>query len=389
MSDAPNSRAILDQLVSFPTISSDSNLDLIDWAEVFFKSHGARVMRDYSPDRKKASLVAQIGPEAEGGVILSGHSDVVPVEGQNWTHPPFSVTQSGGRLYGRGTCDMKGFVALAMAAAARADLLPLKRPLQICISRDEEIGCFGAPPMIRAMQDHFPRAALAVIGEPTMMKPVNGHKGGIGFDTHLRGYEVHSSLIDRGVSAIMEGAKLINWANQINAENRAAAEAGKQGDSRYDPPYTTLHVGTIEGGTAHNITAKDCRFLMSIRNVPGESTKGWIERYIAEVRAIEAEMQKVHPDCAITLKQRYDVPGLKSEANGKAEELVRVLTGQNRSGVVSYGTEAGHFQQGGYSSIVCGPGDIAQAHQPDEYLSIAQFEAGEQFMNRLLATLQT
>ncbi len=380
-----SSREILEKLVSFPTVSRDSNLDLVDWVEEVLTGAGIKCYRDYSADGKKASLFAHVGPGVEGGVILSGHTDVVPVDGQGWSMEPFQVTERDGRLYGRGTCDMKGFDALALGLVLRAANAPLNRPLQICLTRDEEIGCIGAPPMIRAMEGVVPKAALAIIGEPTMMQAVTGHKGGTGVDTHLRGFEVHSSLIDRGVSAVMEGAKLIDWANRMNAENRAKMPKGS--DALFDPPYTTLHVGVVEGGTAHNITAKDCRFLMSIRAVPGDNVEDWIARYQAEAQALEAQMQAIHPECFIITEPVFDVPGLRPEENGAAEQLVRQLTGDNGTHVVSYGTEAGQFQQAGYSSIVCGPGDIAQAHQPDEFISVAQFEAGEAFMDRLLKVL--
>ena len=294
MTTAMTSRQILEKLVSFPTVSSESNLDLVDWVEGYLNDLGVTCHRDYTEDGRKASLFAHIGPEVEGGVILSGHTDVVPVEGQAWSTDPFTVVEREGKLFGRGTCDMKGFDALALGLAARAAKAPLSRPLQICLSRDEEIGCIGAPPMIRAMQGVVPKAALAIIGEPSMMQAVTGHKGGIGFVTHVRGFEVHSSLIDRGVSAIMEAAKLIDWGNRMNAENRARGATGA--DALFDPPYTTLHVGVIEGGTAHNITAKDCHFLMSFRCVPGEDADEWGQRYVDEVRKLEAQMQAVQAD---------------------------------------------------------------------------------------------
>ncbi len=385
MTTAMTSRQILEKLVSFPTVSSESNLDLVDWVEGYLNDLGVTCHRDYTEDGRKASLFAHIGPEVEGGVILSGHTDVVPVEGQAWSTDPFTVVERDGKLFGRGTCDMKGFDALALGLAARAAKAPLSRPLQICLSRDEEIGCIGAPPMIRAMQGVVPKASLAIIGEPSMMQAVTGHKGGIGFVTHVRGFEVHSSLIDRGVSAIMEAAKLIDWGNRMNAENRARGATGA--DALFDPPYTTLHVGVIEGGTAHNITAKDCHFLMSFRCVPGEDADEWGQRYVDEVRKLEAQMQAVQPSSYIELSSSWNVPGLRPEENGEAEALVRRLTGDNATHVVSYGTEAGQFQTEGYSAVVCGPGDIAQAHQPDEFISVAQFEAGEAFMDRLLKTL--
>jgi acetylornithine deacetylase len=279
---------------------------------------------------------------------------------------------------------MKGFDALAIWATVEAQRRGVTRPLQLCLSRDEEIGCVGAPPMIEVMQAHMPRAALAIIGEPTEWGIVNGHKGGVGFDLHFHGYEVHSSIAYKGVSAIMEGAKLIDWANRQNEANAAAADPA----SDYDPPYTTLHVGMIHGGTAHNITAKDCTFVLSARCVPSEPNAEWAETIRAEIDRIEAGMKAVRPEAGITALPRWDVPGLRAEDDGPAEALVRRLTGENGSSVVSYGTEAGQFQAAGYSAVVCGPGNIAQAHQPNEYLTVAQFEQGVAMMSKLLDHLQ-
>jgi acetylornithine deacetylase len=213
---------------------------------------------------------------------------------------------------------------------------------------------------------------------------VNGHKGGVGFALHFPGYEVHSSIAYTGVSAIMEGAKLIDWANRTNEANAAAADPA----SDYDPPYTTLHVGMIQGGTAHNIPAKDCTFVLSARCVPSEPNGEWAERISAEIARIEVGMKAVRPEAGITALPRWDVPGLRAEEDGEAEALVRRLTGENGSSVVSYGTEAGQFQAAGYSAVVCGPGNIAQAHQPNEYLSVAQFEQGVVMMSKLLDHLQ-
>jgi acetylornithine deacetylase len=280
---------------------------------------------------------------------------------------------------------MKGFDALALSAVPLALERGVKRPLQIALSYDEEVGCVGAPPMIDDMVKHLPRAAAAIIGEPSMMKTVTAHKGGTGFHTHMRGFEVHSSLIHTGVSAIMFGAKLIEWANEMNARN--AAETPGALASVFVPPYTTLHVGQISGGTAHNITAKDCRFGMDFRVVPGESMDEWKQRYLDKVAEIEAEMQAIHPDSGIDVKPYFTVTPLAPEENGAAEGLARALTGDNGSHVVSYGTEAGQFQERGYSAVVCGPGDIAQAHQPNEYIEISQFQAGEAFVAQVVDTL--
>ena len=381
-----SARELMDRLVSFPTVSTESNLELIDFVEKYLTDLGVPSHRVPNEDGTKAALYAHVGPRIDGGVVLSGHTDVVPVAGQNWDSDPFTVIERQGRIYGRGTCDMKGFDALALWAVALASKAELKRPLQIALSYDEEIGCTGAPPMIAHMVSMgMPRADTVIVGEPSMMSVVTGHKGGIGYKMHFHGFEVHSSLLHTGVSAIMMGAKLIDWANQVNAEN--AAKAPSAMDAAFVPPYTTLHIGTINGGTAHNITAKDCMFDLTFRVVPGESIAAWRDRFLAKVAELEAEMKAVHPDAGITTDQYFELPGLAPEVDGSAERLARQLTGANAAEVVSYGTEAGHFQAQGYSVVVCGPGNIAQAHQPNEYISVAQFEKGEAFIKDLIESL--
>lgn len=373
-------RELLSKLVSFPTVSRDSNLELVDWVADYLASHGIDSARDHDETGKKASLFAHVGPEEAGGIVLSGHTDVVPVDGQSWDTDPFWVTEKDGKLYGRGTCDMKGFDALAIWAVVEAKRRGVTRPMQLALSRDEEIGCVGAPPMIEAMAG-LPRASLAIIGEPTDMGIINGHKGGTGFDLHFRGFEVHSSLAYKGVSAVMESARLIQWCNDVNEASAANADPA----SPFDPPYSTLHVGVIEGGTAHNITAKDCVFVLSLRALPTESISEWREKILGEIARIEAGMKAVRPEAEIRVKPRWDVPGLRAEDGGEAENMVRKLTGLNSSGVVSFGTEAGQFQAAGYSSIVCGPGSIEQAHQANEFITIDQFQQGEAFIEKLLS----
>ncbi len=376
---------ILDRLVAFPTVSRDSNLDLVDWVETYLAHHGIAARRVWNEGRSKAALYAEAGPRAPGGVVLSGHSDVVPVDGQPWTADPWRLTERGGRLYGRGTADMKGFDALAIWALAEAAGAGLKRPLQLALSYDEEVGCTGAPAMIDALRGDLPGAAAVIVGEPSMMRCVTGHKGGLGWMVGVRGREVHSARLPQGVSAIMEGARLIGWANACNAET-AARRPGPLA-ALFDPPFTTLHVGTIAGGTAHNITARDCRFPLEIRIVPGEDAAAWEARLRAEAARLTAAMQTVAPEAGITLAPLFEVPPLVPETGGAAEALVRRLTGDNGTHVVSYGTEGGQFQARGYSCVVCGPGDIAQAHQPDEFISLAQLAEGAAFMRRLLAEL--
>lgn len=386
MSEPSSPREILARLVAFPSVSRDSNLDLVDWVEGWLDGHGIAAHRVWNADRSKAALYAHVGPGIPGGVVLSGHTDVVPVDGQAWSSDPWVLTERDGKLYGRGAVDMKGFDALALWAMAEAARGELRRPLQIALSYDEEVGCTGAPPMIDAMVGHLPKASAVIVGEPSMMKVVTGHKGSIGFATHVKGYEVHSSIMHEGVSAIHEAARLIVWANEVNAANRAA-EPGPLA-AMFEPPWTTLHIGQIEGGTAHNITAADCRFGFDFRVVPGESIEDWEAHYRAKVAELEAEMKAVRPEAGIELAPYFRVPPLQPEKDGAAEALARRLTGDNGQAVVSFGTEAGQFRERGYSAVVCGPGDIAQAHQADEFITIEQFDAGQSFMRRLVEDLR-
>ncbi|MFY0645666.1 acetylornithine deacetylase [Sulfitobacter geojensis] len=385
MTDRLTPLELMTKLISFPTVSRDSNIPLIDWVADYLASHGIESHRYIDPDQPKHALFAHVGPWEEGAVVLSGHTDVVPVDGQPWDTDPFTVVEKDGKYYGRGTCDMKGFDALAIWALVEGKYAGLKRPLQIALSFDEEIGCTGAPPMIKAMQPVLPKGSAAIIGEPSTMQAVTGHKGGTGFDTHVVGFEVHSSLLHTGVNAIMAGAKLIEWANEMNTANMAAKPTDLA--AMFDPPFTTCHVGMISGGTAHNITAKDCHFAMDFRVVPGEDKDYWATAYLKKVREVEAQMQAVVPETEIRISERFDVPALQPEQDGEAETLVRQITGDNASHKVSYGTEAGQFQDAGYSAVICGPGDIAQAHQPNEFIEVAQFNAGHDFMRKLLVRL--
>jgi len=379
--------ALMEKLISFPTVSRDTNIPLIDWVAGYLDGHGIESHRYIDPEQPKHALFAHVGPWEEGAIVLSGHTDVVPVDGQPWDTDPFSVVEKNGKYYGRGTCDMKGFDALAIWALVEAHHAGVKRPLQIALSFDEEVGCTGAPPMIRAMQPVLPKGSAVIVGEPSTMQAVTGHKGGTGFNTHVVGFEVHSSLLHTGVNAIMAGAKLIEWANEMNTENMGRKPSALA--AMFDPPFTTVHVGMIEGGTAHNITAKDCFFAMDFRVVPGENKDAWGTAYLKKVREVEKQMQKVVADTRIEVTPRFDVPALEPEEDGEAETLVRQITGDNASHKVSYGTEAGQFQEAGYSAVICGPGDIAQAHQPNEFIEVAQFNAGHDFMRKLVARLQS
>ncbi|MBN8942175.1 MAG: acetylornithine deacetylase [Rhizobiales bacterium] len=384
MSPAPvtlTARAMLDRLVGFPTVSSVSNLDCIGFIKDYLASHGVASRLVPSPDGTKANLYATIGPEVAGGVVLSGHTDVVPVEGQAWTSSPWTLTERNGRLYGRGTCDMKGFDALVLAAVPAMVRAKLTRPIHIALSYDEEVGCLGAPLMVAEMVKTVPTPAAIIVGEPTRMQVVTGHKGSLSFRTEVTGHTVHSSRIDQGVSAVMVAARLITWLADTMAENARKADPANP----FEPPYTTLHCGTIHGGTAGNVVASDCVFVTDIRAIPSEDPVDFRDRYLAYIRdVIEPEMKRIAPHSGVAVVPRAFVPGLKPETEGAAERLARRLTGDNGVHVVSYGTEAGQFQEPGWSTVVCGPGDIAQAHQADEFIEISEFEAGERFMARLI-----
>ena len=386
MIDIFNARQLLDHLVSFPTVSSDTNLPLIHFVRDYFADHGIDSVVIPNEDGTKAGLVAQVGPNVAGGVALSGHSDVVPVEGQDWITDPWNVVEKDDRLYGRGTCDMKGFVALAMAAMVKAKSMDLQRPLQFALSRDEEVGLLGAPDVAKVLLDNFAKVDAVVVGEPTEMQVVTGHKSCDDLQFHVRGHEVHSSRLHEGVSAVMCAARFVEWVRQQNIESQAKTPSATA--ALYDPPFTTLHVGKINGGTAHNITAKDCYFSIDLRCVGDERTEDWLAKIQAQIDIIEAEMQAVHPDAFFNIHIMRG-PAVVPEVEGKAEALARRLTGDNGSHTVAYGTDGGHFQKEGFSVVICGPGSIAQAHQANEFIELTEFYAGAQMLERLLESLQT
>ncbi|MHC5655837.1 acetylornithine deacetylase [Stappia sp. ICDLI1TA098] len=379
-----SAREMLARLVAFPTVSSSSNLDLIAFVEDYLAGHGIASRRVLDETGQKASLHAVVGPAVDGGTVLSAHTDVVPVEGQAWSRDPFALWEDGGRLYGRGACDMKGFAAVALAAVPDMVAAGLKRPVHIALSYDEEVGCLGAPPMIDAMLADGPRPEMVVVGEPSMMQVITAHKGTALIKVTATGHSVHSSQWDRGVSAVAAAARVITWLDDQTRANQAAADPALD----MDPPFTTLHCGLVEGGTAANIVSRSCSFMTDIRTVPGENLEMWLERlddFLA--RDIVPAMKAVHPDAGIAVERLADVPPLSQESDGPAERLVRRLTGDNGVHMVVYGTEAGQFQARGLSTVVCGPGSIDQAHQPDEFIDIAQLAAGEDFVARLIGDL--
>lgn len=375
---------MLEKLISFNTVSDRSNLDLISFVESYLAGFGIQSTRVPNGEGDKASLHARIGPECDGGVVLSAHTDVVPVEGQAWSQDPFAAWQSDGRLYGRGAADMKGFAATVLAKVPDFKAADLKVPIHIALSYDEEVGCFGAAPLVQDILANGPKPDFAIVGEPTNMKVVTGHKGIAVLKTRITGYPVHSSQLHRGVSAISIAAKLISWLDGKTAENKSRADP----ECGYEPPYTTLHCGTIKGGQAHNITAEHCEFLTDIRLLPSENAADWIAAYKAFIRSkVLPDMKAVSEHCNIEVEELANVPGLEAEREGLAETVARRLTGDNAENLVVYATEGGIFQSHGLSTVVCGPGSIDQAHQPDEYIELSELDRCSAFLDKLIEGL--
>lgn len=375
---------MLAKLVSFNTESDRSNHEIIAFCRDYLASHGVESRIVPSPDGMKANLFATVGPAVDGGVVLSGHTDVVPVAGQAWSTDPWMLTERDGKLFGRGTCDMKGFDALALALVPDMLAAGLQRPVHIALSYDEEPGCFGAPYMIAEMARQGIRPSAVIVGEPSRMQVVTGHKGGTRMQTTVKGYAVHSSRMDLGVSAVMVGARLIVWHDDQMRANAAKADPANP----FEPPYTTFHCGMVSGGTAANITAERCSITSEFRVVPGENPLDWIERYRRFIaQEIEPEMRRRSPGAGVEVEIVCSVPPLRPEKDGAAEALARRLTGDNGQHVVAYGTEGGQFQEVGWSTVVCGPGDIAQAHQPDEFIEMSEMQSGEAFVRRLIGEL--
>jgi acetylornithine deacetylase len=372
---------ILARLIAFDTTSRHSNLELIAWIEAFLAARGIASKRVANADGSKANLYALIGPDAEGGVILSGHTDVVPVDGQPWSSDPWTLAARDGKLYGRGAADMKSFLALALAYVDAARAAPLLRPIILAFSYDEEIGCLGAPSMIAEIVRDAPRPAAAIIGEPTSMKVVSAHKGVRSFVVEVIGREAHSSLPDAGVSAVMQALILMNW---VAEEGRIAASAPHP---HFVPPGPTMTIGRVEGGTAANILARRCEFVFDLR-CPEQAEADSIEaRFRARAEALDREIKARAPEGGVTVTRRSNTAGLAFARDSAAETLARALTGDNETRAVAYAAEAGLFQRAGIPAIVCGPGSIEQAHQPDEWIAHEQIEAGAHFMARLIQRL--
>jgi acetylornithine deacetylase len=372
---------MLRRLVGFDTTSRLSNLALIDWVRAYLARYGIECTAVYDATGTKANLWATIGPKDRGGIVLSGHTDVVPVDGQEWTSAPFELLERDGRLYGRGTCDMKSFLAVALALVPEFVRLDLKTPLHFCLSYDEEVGCIGVRRLIAELGRIGARPKACIVGEPSSMVPVRAHKGKISYRCKLRGFEAHSSLAPKGVNAVEYAALLVA---RIAAMGRDFARNGPF-DPEFDIPHTTAHTGTIRGGTALNIVPKDCQFDFEFRHLPDSAPEPMFAavRDYAERELVPA-MRAVHADTGIVFEPLSTIPPCEIADAAPIVALAKQATGRNAAaGKVAYGTEAGLFQNADIPTVVCGPGHIDQAHKPDEFVALDQLAQCESFLRRV------
>ena len=383
MARAISSIDMIRTLVAFDTTSRESNLALIDFVRSWLDDHGIKSELVFDAAKRKANLYATIGPDDRPGIMLSGHSDVVPVDGQKWQSEPFAVAERDGRLYGRGTSDMKSFIAVMLALVPEFVAAKAPTPVHLALTYDEEVGCIGVRGLI-ARLDHLPvRPKLCIIGEPTLMQPVVAHKGKRSLRCRVAGHESHSALAHLGVNAVEIAAELVTEIRRIARQKRE----GGPFDDGFTPPYTTVHTGTIAGGTALNIVPRDCRFDFEIRHLPGDDADAITATLRQRAAALMPEMRGVSEAAGIAFEEWNAIPALSTPADSEVVALARALTGANSVGKVSFGTEGGLYQQAGIPTVICGPGSIEQAHRPDEWIALDQVGQCETFMRRLIARL--
>ncbi len=383
LADATSLRSLslLRTLVGFQTVSRESNLPLIEYVRDYLQRMGVESRLVFHEEGRKANLFATLGPADRPGIVLSGHTDVVPVDGQEWSCDPFTLSRRGSRFLGRGVADMKGFLAVALASAPRFLERDLQIPIHFALSCDEEVGCVGVRPLIRELAAMPVKPAMCFVGEPTSMNVVVAHKGKKYLRVHVHGFECHSSVSPRGVNAVEYAAEAIAHIRSIGRELAARGPF----DQGYDVPHTTAHVGVVNGGTALNIVPKDCRFDFEFRHLPEDDPEMLVNRIKAFVaERLEPEMRAVRPETGFEWQEMSAFPGMDTPESTDVVRLAKALTGSVTVGKVAYGTEAGMFSAwAGIPTVICGPGDIDQAHKPDEYIEIDQLAACEAFMNRL------
>ncbi|MGR8790174.1 acetylornithine deacetylase [Klebsiella pneumoniae subsp. pneumoniae] len=374
------SRTLLERLVAFDTTSRESNLALIDFVWHYLTDLGVNCELIHNAGRSKANLYARLGPAGSGGILLSGHSDVVPVDGQNWSVPPFALSERDGKLYGRGTADMKGFIACMLAAVPHFLAQPLAQPLHLAISYDEEVGCLGVRTLLDVLASRPEKPDLCLIGEPTELQPVLGHKGKLAVRCEVQGAACHSAYAPQGVNAIQYAAKLIH---RLTAIGEVFAAPERQ-DTRFDPPFTTVQTGLIQGGRALNIVPAECTFDFEVRTLPQDDAQQVaeeLERYAQ--RELLPQMRAVNSDTEIRFYPLSSYPGLYTAAQSAAAQLLAHLTGSEAFSTAAFGTEGGLFHQAGIPSVICGPGSMAQGHKPDEFITIEQLDACDAMLRRL------
>ena len=383
MSDR-SSRALLERLIGFETVSRESNLELIAFVQRYLADLGVDCELFHNDGRTKASLYATIGPRDKGGIVLSGHTDVVPVEGQAWSVDPFRLTEKNGRLYGRGTADMKGFLACVLAAAPSFVERKLSMPVHIAFSYDEEVGCLGVRPMLAELEKRAHKPRLCIIGEPTEMKPVLGHKGKLAMRCRVKGAACHSAYAPYGVNAIQYAARLISRLESIGEE----LAQPEHHDERFDPPYSTVQTGIVTGGRALNIVPAECEFDFEVRSVPGFDAQSVAERIESYAQAeLLPKMRKVQADTDICFEPLNAYPGLATPPGSEAAQLLAVISERRDFGTVAFGTEGGLFTRAGIPTVVCGPGSMEQGHKPDEFVSVDQLGRCDAMLTRLVEHL--
>jgi len=381
-----NEIEILEKLISFPVLGGESNLSIITWIKDYIESHGVTTKLVPNEEGNKASLHCRIGPQVNGGVILSGHTDVVPVTGQEWSTDPFVLTDGGdGKLYARGSCDMKGFIACCLAALPKMTVAALHMPIYFAFSYDEEIGCLAGPDLVKDINTHYSeKPRFVIIGEPSMLQPIIGQKGICVLQTSVNGSAGHSSRIRQEVSAIHESARLILWLenkmNQLINDGRI--------DERFTPPHTSLHIGQIEGGIAPNIIADKTSFFWDVRCIPQDNLDDILKQFESHCKAREKELHNTFPNFKITTHKHHPpVPPLDTNENDDIVAFTQSLVNNYTWDTVSYGAEAGQFSEGGFQSIICGPGSIAQAHRANEYIEKDQLTKGVEMIHNLIKKL--
>jgi acetylornithine deacetylase len=369
MTGLPETTALLEELIAYPTISPDSNLDMIACLANHLEAAGAHVEVLQDGTGRKANLFARIGPEVPGGIMLSGHTDVVPVADQDWTSDPFRMRADDAKLFGRGTCDMKGFIAASVAMAPLFAERALKKPVYFAFTHDEEVGCLGAQALVEALRGRELLPDMAIVGEPTSMRIIEGHKGCCEYSTHFTGLEGHGSAPDHGVNAVEYAVRYVNRLMELKEALKTRAPA----DSAFEPPWTTINTGALVGGVAHNVIPGRAQVDWEMRPVQksdADFVRGDLHRYCEEV--LLPAMRSVSPDARIETEVVGEVDGLIPASENEARDIVMELTGANGAGLVPFGTEAGLFQDLGMSVVVCGPGSIEQAHKPDEFIELTQ-----------------